>query len=204
MRREKRQVILFHKRAGQARSAHTGDTPVMLSILRKCIALFVYAAGLTYASLLVPGSVIAECANLGTPEYCPVLAYGFPLPFIADNQGVSPVGSIGRNPISLLLGEDHILGTATGAVRLVLAAGCRDDPILLAALAAETAVTSGGKIGLPDTGAGNDRRINGRAALATAHPLRYHYALVHTGRRHSPRRALPAFQGKLRVQCSLS
>ncbi len=110
MRREKRQVILFHKRAGQARSAHTGDTPVMLSILRKCIALFVYAAGLTYASLLVPGSVIAECANLGTPEYCPVLAYGFPLPFIADNQGVSPVGSIGRNPISLLLGEDHILG----------------------------------------------------------------------------------------------
>lgn len=82
----------------------------MLSILRKCIALFVYAAGLTYASLLVPGSVIAECANLGTPEYCPVLAYGFPLPFIADNQGVSPVGSIGRNPISLLLGEDHILG----------------------------------------------------------------------------------------------
>lgn len=82
----------------------------MFSYLRKSIALCTVAAILTYCSLIVPGSVIAECANLGTPEYCPVLAYGFPLPFLADNQGVSPVGSVGRNPVWLLVSEDHILG----------------------------------------------------------------------------------------------
>jgi hypothetical protein len=36
--------------------------------------------------------VSAVCAKLGTPVYCPVLAHGFPLPFIADSQTVSPVG----------------------------------------------------------------------------------------------------------------
>jgi len=82
----------------------------MVSYLRKILALCAYAAGLTYASTLVPGSVIALCGNVGTPVYCPVLAYGFPLPFIADNQGVSPVGSIARNPVYLLVTEDDILG----------------------------------------------------------------------------------------------
>lgn len=82
----------------------------MFSYLGKGIALCAYAAGLTYASMIVPGSVIALCGNVGTPDYCPVLAYGFPLPFIADNQGVSPVGSISRNPIYLPVSEDDILG----------------------------------------------------------------------------------------------
>jgi len=67
------------------------------------------AATLTYISLAVPGSVSAVCANLGTPIYCPVLAYGFPLPFLADNQGISPVGSVSRDPLSVLIGEDDIL-----------------------------------------------------------------------------------------------
>jgi len=67
------------------------------------------AATLTYVSLAVPGRVSAVCANLGTPIYCPVLAYGFPLPFLADNQGMSPVGSVARDPLSVLSGEDDIL-----------------------------------------------------------------------------------------------
>ena len=67
------------------------------------------AATLTYISLAVPGRVSAVCANLGTPIYCPVLAYGFPLPFLADNQGISPVGSVARDPLSVLSGEDDIL-----------------------------------------------------------------------------------------------
>ena len=67
------------------------------------------AAALTYASLALPGSVVAVCGNLGTPVYCPVLAYGFPLPFLADNQGISPVGSVDRDPLSLLVGEDDLL-----------------------------------------------------------------------------------------------
>ena len=67
------------------------------------------AATLTYVSLAVPGRVSAVCTNVGTPIYCPVLAYGFPLPFLADNQGISPVGSVARDPLSVLSGEDDIL-----------------------------------------------------------------------------------------------
>lgn len=67
------------------------------------------AATLTYISLAVPGRVSAVCANVGTPIYCPVLAYGFPLPFLADKQGISPVGSVARDPLSVLIGEDDIL-----------------------------------------------------------------------------------------------
>jgi hypothetical protein len=81
----------------------------MFSHLKKIIALCAMAAGMTYASLLVPGRVIALCGNLGTPIYCPVLAYGFPLPFLADNQAISPVGSVGRDPLSLLGGVDDVL-----------------------------------------------------------------------------------------------
>jgi hypothetical protein len=57
----------------------------------------------------VPGRVDAVCANLGTPVICPVLAYGFPLPFIADSQAVSPVGSVARDPLALLAGVDEVL-----------------------------------------------------------------------------------------------
>jgi hypothetical protein len=69
----------------------------------------VIAAALTYLSLAVPGRVSAVCSDLGTPIYCPVLAYGFPLPFIADSQAISPVGSVARDPLSMLLGEDDVL-----------------------------------------------------------------------------------------------
>ena len=75
-----------------------------------CVA----AATLTYVSLIVPGSVIALCGNVGTPIYCPVLAYGFPLPYIADNQAVSPVGSVATGPLSLLIGLDDVLWTRLG------------------------------------------------------------------------------------------
>ena len=81
----------------------------MASLLRTFMLNCIIAVGLTYGSLVVPGRVTAICGNLGTPVYCPVLAYGFPIPFIADNQGISPVGSVGRDPFWLFFGEDDLL-----------------------------------------------------------------------------------------------
>jgi membrane protein implicated in regulation of membrane protease activity len=76
----------------------------------KTIAIwFVCTAALTYLSLLVPGHVEAVCGNLGTPIYCSVLAYGFPLPFLADSQAISPVGSVARDPLSIAIGLDDLL-----------------------------------------------------------------------------------------------
>jgi len=72
------------------------------------------AAALTYLSLVVPGRVISVCGNLVTPVHCPVLAYGFPLPFIADSQSVSPVGSVARDPLSLITGLDEVLWPQLG------------------------------------------------------------------------------------------
>jgi hypothetical protein len=83
----------------------------MLVARMRTIALSsLLAATLTYASLAVPGTVMAICGNLGTPVYCPVLAYGFPLPYLADSQAISPVGSVARDPMSVLTGEDELLG----------------------------------------------------------------------------------------------
>jgi hypothetical protein len=79
------------------------------SCVKSVVASCVIAAALTYVSLAVPGRVSAVCGNLGTPVYCPVLAYGFPLPFIADSQSVSPVGSVARDPLSLGIGLDDVL-----------------------------------------------------------------------------------------------
>lgn len=81
----------------------------MFSKLKTMLATGVFAAGLTYLSLLVPGRVGAVCENFGTPVHCPVLAYGFPLAFLADGRTTSPVGSVARDPLSLLLGEDDVL-----------------------------------------------------------------------------------------------
>ena len=77
--------------------------------IKMTVVVCVSAAVLTYCSLLVPGRVSAVCSNLGTPVYCPVIAYGFPLPFVADSQAISPVGSVARDPLSLLIGEDQVL-----------------------------------------------------------------------------------------------
>jgi hypothetical protein len=85
----------------------------------KTVALTcVFAAALTYCSLAVPGRASVVCADLGTPIYCPVLAYGFPLPFLADSQAVSPVGSVARDPLSLLIGLDDILWPRLGLTSL--------------------------------------------------------------------------------------
>jgi len=70
---------------------------------------FATAIALTYLSLVVPGHVTAVCVNLGTPIYCSVLAYGFPLPFLADSQAISPVGSVARDPLSIAIGMDDLL-----------------------------------------------------------------------------------------------
>ncbi|MBQ5948576.1 hypothetical protein [Massilia sp. ST3] len=78
------------------------------------VASCLIAAAFTYLSLAVPGRVSAVCSNVDTPVYCPVLAYGFPLPFLADSQGVSPLGSVARDPLSLLIGLDDILWPRLG------------------------------------------------------------------------------------------
>jgi hypothetical protein len=72
------------------------------------------SAALTYLSLAVPGQVVALCSNVEKSVYCPVLAYGFPLPFLADSQAVSPVGSVARDPLSLLIGLDDVLWLQAG------------------------------------------------------------------------------------------
>lgn len=76
---------------------------------RKFIALCLATIGLSYASLLVPGRATVVCSSIDAPVHCPVLAYGFPLPFLADSQGISPVGSVARDPLSLLIGLDDLL-----------------------------------------------------------------------------------------------
>ena len=87
------------------------SAPISRTVSRlKWIALCVVnAVALTYLSLVVPGHVTAVCGDLGTPDYCSVLAYGFPLPFLADSQGISPVGSVARDPLSIAIGEDDFL-----------------------------------------------------------------------------------------------
>lgn len=86
------------------------------AVLRvESIALcFVSAVALTYLSLVVPGHVTAVCGDLGTPIYCSVLAYGFPLPFLADSQAISPVGSVARDPLSIATGMDDLLWPQLG------------------------------------------------------------------------------------------
>lgn len=81
----------------------------MLSRFRKLIAICLATIGLTYASLLVPGQAIVVCSSIDVPVYCPVLAYGFPLTFLADSQGISPVGSVSRDLLFLLIREDDLL-----------------------------------------------------------------------------------------------
>ena len=80
------------------------------SVGRSCLI----AAALTYLSLLVPGRVTVVCGNLGTPIYCPVLAYGFPLAFLADSRSTSPTGSVARNPLAILIGLDDVLWARLG------------------------------------------------------------------------------------------
>jgi len=81
----------------------------LVSRIKTVVTVGALAGALTYASLLVPGRAIAPCGNLGTPMYCDVLAYGFPLPFLADGSFTSPTGSVARDPLSLLIGMDEVL-----------------------------------------------------------------------------------------------
>lgn len=90
--------------------------PMSRTLLRmKSIALsFMSGVAIAYSSLIVPGHVQAACGNLGTPIDCPVLAYGFPLPFLADSQAISPVGSVARDPLSIAIGLDDVLWPRLG------------------------------------------------------------------------------------------
>ena len=81
----------------------------MAALIKRIAALCLSAAALAYLSLAVLGRVMAVCSNVDTPVYCPVLAYGLPLPFLADSQAVSPVNSVARDPLSLLIGLDDML-----------------------------------------------------------------------------------------------
>lgn len=77
--------------------------------VKSIASCFVSAVALTYLSLVVQGHITAVCGNLGTPIYCSVLAYGFPLPFLADSPAVSPVGSVASDPLSIAIGMDDLL-----------------------------------------------------------------------------------------------
>ena len=77
--------------------------------IRTILTIGALTSALTYLSLIVPGRAIAPCGNQGTPMYCSVPAYGFPLPFLADGHVTSPVGSVARDPLSILTGMDEIL-----------------------------------------------------------------------------------------------
>ena len=88
-----------------------GRTASRMRLIASC---FVIAVAFTYLSLIVPGRVEAVCGNLGTPIHCLVLAYGFPLPFLADSQGTSPLGSVARDPLSILIGLDDVLWPRLG------------------------------------------------------------------------------------------
>lgn len=92
------------------------ETPMSGITLRmKAMGLcFVGAIAFTYLSLVVPGHVSAVCGNLGTPSYCSVLAYGFPIPFLADSQASSPVGAVARDPLSIAIGMDELLWPRLG------------------------------------------------------------------------------------------
>lgn len=86
----------------------------MILFVKTIVTVLIAAAALTYCSLAVPDSVIAVCGNVGIPSYCSVLAFGFPLPFVVDSQAVSPVGSVARDPLSLLVGLDDVLWLRLG------------------------------------------------------------------------------------------
>ena len=101
-------VILRHE--GHHRPPMETLLKLLAAQLKSIATACVLAMALSYASLAVPGRVTAVCANLGTPIYCPVLAYGFPVPFLSDSQGISPVGSVARDPLSLLVGADELSG----------------------------------------------------------------------------------------------
>ena len=78
--------------------------------LDEIVAACPFSIGLTYLSAFVPGSVIAVCGDVGDgPVFCPVAAYGLPLPYIVDNPALSPSPTVSRNPIWMLVGEDHLL-----------------------------------------------------------------------------------------------
>jgi hypothetical protein len=55
--------------------------------IRLVVVVCVAAAALTYFSLLVPGRVSAVCSNIGTPVYCPVIAYGGAIPSLVLSFG---------------------------------------------------------------------------------------------------------------------
>lgn len=65
-----------------------------MSNLKRIISTCALACGLTYLSLLAPGRAPVMCGNVPERHECQVLAYGFPLSFVADSRSTSPIGSV--------------------------------------------------------------------------------------------------------------
>lgn len=58
---------------------------------------------LTYLSLLVPAQTqVVRPEIMGCEQGCPVVAAGFPMPYVVDGI-ISPVGSVSMNPFDLFL-----------------------------------------------------------------------------------------------------
>ncbi|TEU24180.1 hypothetical protein [Alkanindiges illinoisensis] len=68
----------------------------------KFIRWMLVALILTYLSLLVPAQAqVVRPEIMGCEQGCPVVAAGFPMPFLVDGV-ISPVGSVSINPLVVL------------------------------------------------------------------------------------------------------
>jgi len=85
--------------------------------LRALVVCALLGVVLALASSVVRGTRLEvqdwDCPP--APASCarPVVVGGFPLPYLSDYHGISPVGSVGL--VAAALGEDHFHGRAFGA-----------------------------------------------------------------------------------------
>lgn len=82
----------------------------LIFILKESMAVLALSTILTYLSLyILPSNAVAICGDVGNgPIYCTVKAYGFPMAFLADDPSISPFGTVSRNPLWVLIGEDDL------------------------------------------------------------------------------------------------
>ena len=90
---------------------------------RTVILVLVVTAGLTFASSVIPGEVrLAYPGSMDCQLGCNYVAGGWPFPFLVDQPGVSPVGSVSLS--GGVLGEDLIRYGSLAATYLFWLAIC--------------------------------------------------------------------------------
>jgi hypothetical protein len=79
--------------------------------LRTFLLLVSLATTFTLASSVVPGKASAiQLGNPGCENDCEYLAAGWPLPYIVDGPGISPIGSV--DLIGAFFGVDSVIPAA--------------------------------------------------------------------------------------------